>query len=243
MNKIVILAAGKGTRMKCELPKALIKLKGKPMIEYLVESCIKSGVDASPIIVVSPNNKEIISQALTKYNCRYAIQKEQLGTGHALSCAKDLVDEAVDHIICLYGDHPFFRAETIMKLSQSHNGPITMITTEVGDFNDWRKCFYYWGRIVRKDGKVKENVEFKDASEEIRKIKEVNPSMYCLANSWLWENLTKLRNHNAQHEYYLTDLVKLAFEQNLSINTFNIDVKEVMGINSPEELAVAETLV
>src|SRR3989344_2049751 len=103
MKKIVILAAGRGKRMNCELPKALIKLKGKPMIEYLVESCIKSGVDASPIIVVSPNNKEIISQALTKYNCRYAIQKEQLGTGHALSCAKDFVDEAVDHIICLYG--------------------------------------------------------------------------------------------------------------------------------------------
>ncbi|MDO8667722.1 MAG: NTP transferase domain-containing protein [bacterium] len=243
MNKIVILAAGKGTRMKCELPKALVKLKGKPMIEYLVESCIKSGVDASPIIVVSPDNKEIISQALAKYNCQYAIQEEQLGTGHALSCAKNFVDDSVNHIICLYGDHPFVSAETIKKLSQTHNGAITMMTTEVSDFNDWRQCFYYWGRIIRKDGKVKENIEFRDASDEVKQVREVNPSMYCLANGWLWENLAKLKNHNAQHEYYLTDLVKLAFEQSLNINTFYIDPKEAMGINSQEQLAVAESLV
>src|SRR3990167_5747619 len=106
MKKIIILAAGQGKRMRRELPKVLAKLKGKPMIEYLVKSCIESGVDASPIIVVSPDNKEIIGQSLAEYNCQYAIQAEQLGTGHALACAQSLIDNSVDHIICFYGDHP-----------------------------------------------------------------------------------------------------------------------------------------
>src|SRR3989339_801909 len=233
MKKIVILAAGKGKRMKCELPKVLVKLKGKPMIEYLIQSCIESGVDSSPIIVVSPDNKEIISQALAKYSCRYAIQDKQLGTGHALSCAKSLIDKAVDHIICLYGEHPFVGATTIKKLVENHNGVITMMTTKVNDFEDWRQCFYYWGRIIRgKNGQVKENIEFRDASDEVKLVKEVNPPMYCLATNWLWGNLAKLNNHNAQEEYYLTDLVKLAFEQKLKINTFFLNPREVMGVNS-----------
>lgn len=244
VKKIVILAAGKGKRMNCELPKVLVKLKGKPMIEYLVKSCVESGVDPNPIIVVSPDNKEIISQALAKYNCQYAIQEEQLGTGHALACAKSSIDKSVDHIICFYGDHPFLRTETIKKVANSHNGPITMMTTEVSDFDSWHKNFYQWGRIIRDEsGQVKENIEFRDASDEVRQIKEVNPSMYCFECKWLWKNLKKLKNHNAQNEYYLTDVVKLAFKQNLKINTFPLDPKEAVGINSPEELAVAETLI
>ncbi len=243
-NKIVILAAGKGRRMKCELPKVLVKLKGKPMIEYLVKSCIESGVDSSPIIVVSPDNREIISQTLAKYNCRYAVQKEQLGTGHALSRAESLIVKSFDHIICLYGDHPFVSADTIKKLAQSLNGAITMMTVRVEDFEGWRKCFNGWGRIIRdQGGRIKENIEFRDASADVKNIKEVNPSMFCFESRWLWKNLKKLDNQNAQREYYLTDLVKSAFDQKLSINTFNLDPKEAVGINSPEELAVAEGLV
>jgi bifunctional UDP-N-acetylglucosamine pyrophosphorylase / glucosamine-1-phosphate N-acetyltransferase len=243
-KKIVILAAGKGTRMKCELPKVLVKLKGKPMIEYLVKSCIESGVDSSPIIVVSPDNKEIISQALAKYNCRYAVQKEQLGTGHALLSARDQIDKSVDHIICFYGDHPFISTETIKQVALSHNGVITMMTVKVENFNGWQKSFISWGRIIRDEqGKIKENIEYRDASAEVKKITEVNPSMYCFESKWLWENLKKLNNHNSQKEYYLTDLVKQAFEQNLNINTFNLEPKEAIGINSPEELEIAEGLV
>lgn len=244
MNKIVILAAGQGKRMKCELPKVLVNLKGKPMIEYLVKACVESGVDREPIVVVSPDNQEIIKQSLAKYSCQYAIQTEQLGTGHALACARDLVDKSVDHIICLYGDHPFIGAATIKKLAQSHNGAITMMTVRVEDFDGWRKCFNCWGRIIRDEsGQIKENIEFRDASDEVRKIKEVNPSMHCFESKWLWENLKKLNNHNAQREYYLTDLVKLAFKQNLKINTFPLKPEEAIGINSPEELAIAESLI
>jgi bifunctional UDP-N-acetylglucosamine pyrophosphorylase/glucosamine-1-phosphate N-acetyltransferase len=194
--------------------------------------------------VVSPDNKEIISQALAKYNCQYAIQKEQLGTGHALGCAKSLISGDVDHIICFYGDHPFIGAETIKKVAASHNDVITMMTTKVSDFTDWRKCFYCWGRIIRDEsGRITANVEFRDASDEVKKIKEVNPAMYCFERGWLWDNLNKLNNHNAQREYYLTDLIGLAFKQNLDINTFHLEPRETVGINSPEELAIAEGLV
>jgi bifunctional UDP-N-acetylglucosamine pyrophosphorylase/glucosamine-1-phosphate N-acetyltransferase len=244
MKKIVILAAGRGTRMKCELPKVLVKLRGKPMIEYLVKACVASGVDASPVIVVSPDNKELISSALAKYNCQYAIQKEQLGTGHALACAKDFIDKSVDQIICFYGDHPFVSAETIKTVAANHNGVITMMTTKVNDFDDWRKNLYHYGRVIRdKNDQITASVEFRDASEEIRQIKELNPCMYCFRSDWLWENLRKIDNHNAQKEYYLTDLVKLAFKQNLNINACCLNPKEVIGINSPEELAVAESLI
>jgi len=243
-KKIVILAAGKGKRMKIELPKVLAKLKGRPIIEYLVESCLASDVDPSPIIVVSPDNKKIISRALARYNCQYAIQSEQLGTGHALACARSLIDKSVKQIICLYGDQPFISSETIRKLAASHNGVITMMTVKVRDFNDWRKCFNGWGRIIRgEDGQIKENIEYRDASNEVREVKEVNPSLYCFAADWLWENLKKIDNHNAQGEYYLTDLVKIAFEQKVKINSFSLDPKETIGINSQEELAAAESLI
>ncbi|OGF23632.1 hypothetical protein A3H09_02585 [Candidatus Falkowbacteria bacterium RIFCSPLOWO2_12_FULL_45_13] len=244
MDKIVILAAGKGRRMKSELPKALVKLQGKSMIEYLVKPCLESGVDSEPIIVVSPDNQKVISRALSKYNCRYAIQSEQLGTGHALACAESLIDKSVERIICFYGDHPFIKAETVKNVAARDNGAITMMTVKLEDFAGWRKCFYHWGRIKRdKSGQVVASIEFRDASEEVRKIKEVNPSMYCFQSRWLWENLKKIDNHNAQSEYYLTDLVKLAFEQNLQIDSFYLDAAEAIGINSPEELAIAESLI
>ncbi|MEK7558030.1 MAG: NTP transferase domain-containing protein [Patescibacteria group bacterium] len=243
MIKIVILAAGKGKRMKSELPKVLVRLKNKPMIEYLVKACVESRVDLHPVIVVSPDNKELISNALKKYNCEYAIQKEQLGTGDALLCAKQVIGKNVDYVLCLYGDHPFFKSATIKRIAHSHSGAITMMTTGVKDFKGWRKNFYCWGRVLRNFGRIKEIVEFKDAEEKIKKIREVNPAIYCFATDWLWQNIKKLNNSNAQCEYYLTDLIKAAFKQGLNIGSFPIDAEEAMGVNSKEELKVAETLI
>ena len=184
MTKVVILAAGKGTRMDDELPKVLVPIKNKPMIGYLVESVINSGVDKEPIIVVSPDNHQIIKKALKKYTCQYAIQEEQLGTGHAIACAQKLISDKVDHIISFYGDHPFVKAKTIKNLAASNNGCVCIVTTEVKDFKDWRKNFYYWGRILRYNKKVEAIIEFKDATKEAREIKEVNPGFYCFNNYW-----------------------------------------------------------
>ena len=241
-KKIVILAAGKSKRIKMNLSKVLVPIAGKPMIEHLVKSVINSGVDSKPIIVVSADNENLINQALTGYSCQLVVQDKQLGTGHALACCKKYLDKKADYIICFYGDHPFIKNQTIKKLAASINGPITMMTVKLKDFNSWRKNFYCWGRIIRNNGQVKEIVEFKDAADEIKQIKEVNPGLYVFEASWLWQNIKKLDNKNAQKEYYLTDLIKMACQQNLVINSFSIEPKEAMGINSQEELAIAKKL-
>lgn len=244
MTRVAVLAAGKGTRMKDELPKVLVPVKGKPMIEYLIKSIIDSGVDKNPILVVSPDNHELIKEALSNYPCEYAIQEKQLGTGHALYCAQEIINKDEDgYIISFYGDHPFVSAETVKKLANC-TWPVSMVTTTVNDFNDWRQNFYHWGRIIRFNNNIEEIVEFKDATtEEIKNIREVNPGFYSFELSWLRKNIKKLRNNNVQKEYYLTDLIRIAFYQGLAINSFSIDPKEAVGINSKEELSVAESLI
>lgn len=243
MNKVIILAAGKGTRMESELPKVLVPLQGKPMIEYLIESVLKSQISAKPILIVSPSNQEIIKESLQKYNLDYVVQEEQLGTGHAVSCAKELLLESgIKNLIVFYGDHPFIQAETMEKLIVSHYDPITMMTTQVDNFEGWHKNFIRWGRIVRNEGEIEEIVEFKDASPIQQEIKEVNPALFCFDNAWLWKNIEQLKNENNQKEYYLTDLIKIATSQKIRINSLEIDPQEAVGINSQEELAVAEDL-
>jgi bifunctional N-acetylglucosamine-1-phosphate-uridyltransferase/glucosamine-1-phosphate-acetyltransferase GlmU-like protein len=244
MNKVVILAAGKGTRMGSDLPKALFPLKGRAMIEYLLESVFASGVDPEPILVVSPEREEMMKQNLNKYNLRYVIQKEQLGTGHAASCARTAISEGVKNVIVLYCDHPFISAASIKKISSEEENILSLMPTEVGDFNEWRKNFYHWGRIVRDtENKVKRISEFKDSTEEEKNITEVNPGIMSFNSAWLWENIDKLKNNNSQQEYYLTDLVGLASAQGQKIGGLIIDPLEAMGINSQEELKIAEGLI
>lgn len=240
-TKIIILAAGKGVRMKSDLPKVLNKINGKPMIEYLIKSVKWAGVSEKPIIVVSPSNKNLIKKALRNFNCCYAVQKEQLGTGHACIAACRLARGA-DRIIVLYGDHPFLKKETINKMTASKRAAITLATIKVKDFKNWRKNFFHWGRIIKKGGQIAGIVEFKDASEKEKEINEVNPALYSFDASWLWKNLKKLKNENAQGEYYLTDLIRLAFKEGLKIDSFEISPREAIGINSKEELEVAEGL-
>jgi len=243
MIKVVILAAGKGTRMNHKLPKVLVPIKDRPMIEYLLQAIVDSGINGRPMIVVSPDNKDIMQKNLANYDCDYAIQYKQLGTGHALSCALSEIDEPIDHVVSFYGDHPFVHPETIKRLAEYENGALTLMTTTVSDFEDWRKNFYHWGRIVRHHEKVEAIVEFKDATDEIRNIKEVNPGFYCFEYSWLKKNIDKLENKNAQQEYYITDLVQIACSQNIEVGTISIDPREAVGINSKEELEIAESLI
>lgn len=241
MIKIIILAAGKGVRMRSELPKVLNKVKGEPMIRYLMKSVKWSAVDEKPIIVVSSKGKDLVKKVLKNFDCRYAVQKEQLGTGHAVLAARRLVRGA-KRIIVLYGDHPFLKKETIIKMASPKKAVITLATIKVKDFKEWRNNFFHWGRIIRKSGRVAGIIEFKDASDSEKKIKEVNPALYSFDAKWLWKNLKKLKNNNAQGEYYLTDLIRLAFEEGLKIDSFEIDPREAIGINSKEELEAAERL-
>ncbi|MDD3711604.1 MAG: NTP transferase domain-containing protein [Patescibacteria group bacterium] len=242
MTKIIILAAGKGVRMNSDLPKVLFPINGKAMIEYLIESIFKTKIDICPIVVVSPDNQSIIKESLSNYNLNFVVQEEQLGTGHAVSSAKNLISKDVKNIIVLYGDHPFITSDSIEKLLESHKNEVSMMTVKVEDFSDWRKNFYHWGRIVRKNDKIEKIIEFRDASNEIKEIKEVNPALFCFNSFWLWNNIEKLKSDNNQKEYYLTDLIKIAFEQNITIDSSLIDAREAIGINSLEELEIAKSL-
>ncbi|KKQ60435.1 MAG: Bifunctional protein GlmU [Parcubacteria group bacterium GW2011_GWE2_38_18] len=241
MNKIVILAAGKGTRMNSDLPKVLVPVCGKPIIKHLLNSVVEARIDAKPIIIVSPENIEQIKLSLENYNVEYAIQEQQLGTGHAAACAIKNITSECDKVLIFNGDHPFIKAETIKKLAAS-NGDITMLTAKSDNFTDWEKIFYHWGRIVRQGDQIKEIKEFKDSDEETKKINEVNPAMYAFGYVWLKENIDKINTDNAQKEFYLTDLIGLAFEQDKKIDSIYVQPEEAIGINSLEELAIAENI-
>lgn len=243
MTQIIILAAGRGTRMGSELPKVLVPLKGKPIIHYLVESLMVTKPELKPIVIVSPSNKQIISESLAAYQVDYAIQEEQLGTGHAVSCARHYIDSRASNIFVLNGDHPFYHSETIKNFSLKHQGALSMITVVLPNFKDWHSVFYYWGRIIRgKDNNIQEIKEFKDATNEEREILEVNPNCFCFNKDWFFSNIDKVRDDNKAHEFYLTDMVKIAFSQNHKVETLAIEPHEAMGINSPEELIIAENI-
>ena len=243
MTQIVILAAGKGTRMGSHLPKVLVPLNGKPMINYLMESVIKAEPEFKPIVVVSPDNKEIISQALSDYQVIYAIQAQQLGTGHAVACARELVDDKAQNILVLYGDHPFLKTSSIKSFLTLSPAALTIMPTVLTDFEGWHHNFYGWGRIVRNQSEeVEAIVELKDASDEQKLITEVNPGFMCFNKDWLFKNIDKLRDDNKAHEFYLTDMVKIAFNEKFKVETIIIEPQEAMGINSPDELKIAENI-
>ncbi|MFA6000369.1 MAG: NTP transferase domain-containing protein, partial [Candidatus Paceibacterota bacterium] len=239
--KIIILAAGKGTRMESDLPKVLVHLKGKSLIKHLLEKVDKLNFD-TPYIVVGYKKEQVMRELGEKYH--YVVQEEQLGTGHAVNTAKNYIEGEMQSVVILYGDQPFTSVETIEKLvtKQSETkAKVVMATVRVPDFEEWRHCFSHFSRIIRKEnGKIKNTVEKKDANEEELKIKEVNPCYFCFEPAWLWDHLNKLKNENAQKEYYLTDLIKMATEEGEEIEGIEIDAHEALGANSKEELAILE---
>lgn len=246
--RIVILAAGKGTRMKQDIPKALTPVAGKPILQHLLESIEASGLEMNPVVVIgkdSPRLGEVIGRS-----CTHAIQEEQLGTGHAVRCARDYVQDA-DALIVLYGDHPFLSASTLNRLASTHSvaqrglgtPPITMATTTLPSTEGWYQAFEKWGRILRdSSGRVIGNRQFKDASDEEKQILERDPALFCFKTDWLWGRLAQLKNENAQGEYYLTDLIGMAFQEGIEIPTVSIPPEEAIGINTPEEKEIAEEI-
>lgn len=243
MTQIVILAAGKGTRMNSELPKVLVLLHGKPMINYLMDSVIASKIDSKPVIIVSPDNINIIKAALPQYHLEYVIQEKQLGTGHAVACTRDYIKPETKNIVVLYGDHPFLTAESIKKFASLKHDALTIMPAVLPDFAGWHHNFYHWGRIIRaQDGLVEGIVELKDTNDEQKLITEVNPGFMCFNKDWLFSNIDKLKDDNKAQEFYLTDMVKIAFQDGYKVGTIEIEAREAMGINSLDELKIAESL-
>lgn len=241
--QIIILAAGHGKRMQSELPKALTLLHGKPFIQHVLDAVSLAEVCDNPIIVIGQKGDQVRDTLGTKYN--YAVQDKQLGTGHAVMIAEDKAKGA-NAVMVLYADHPLVSADTIKNIINKHkseNAVLTMATVVVPDFEDWRSAFISFGKFVRdKSGKITKIVEAKDANEEESKIKEVNPAYMCFDAEWMWKHLHMLKNENAQGEYYLTDLVGMAFSENQNIASIAINPKEALGVNTKEQLELIEKI-
>jgi bifunctional UDP-N-acetylglucosamine pyrophosphorylase / glucosamine-1-phosphate N-acetyltransferase len=240
--KFIILAAGKGTRMRQELPKPLTPIGGKPILQHLYESIQASGIDGDPIVVIGSDQPRLCDG--WNGTCEYVIQHEQLGTAHAVKACRDSVTNA-DAIIVLYGDHPFIAKEMLQHLTQLHEkteGVLSMMTTTVSSFEEW-PIYLHWGRIIRdKHKQIMAIREYKDALENEQAITEVNPALYCFDTKWLWDNIGQVKNTNAKGEYYLTDLVEIAVSQGHKIVSLNIPPEEAVGINTQEEREIAEKL-
>jgi bifunctional UDP-N-acetylglucosamine pyrophosphorylase/glucosamine-1-phosphate N-acetyltransferase len=241
--KVLILAAGKGTRMKSEVPKVLTPFNGKTMIKHLLHSIVESGIDTRPTIIVGYKKDEVMKELGSDYD--YAVQEEQLGTGHAVMSAEEILGNKTENIMVLPSDHPFVRAETLKKLTEKHlecGAKITMATVKLTDFEDWRSVFYQsFSRIVRdENGKIVKDVQFRDANNEEKKITEINPIFFCFEAKWLWQNLKTLKTDNDQNQYYLTDLIRIAIEEGEKIESIDIDAREALAANSKEELEILE---
>lgn len=238
----VILAAGQGKRMGAEIPKVLVPVNGRPMIDHLLESVAGSGIENDPVVVIG-HGADLIKQHLAG-RCQFAFQPEQLGTAHALQCALPFIGET-GRVLVLYGDHAFVSAKTIKKLvdfCQGKTTPVIMMTVQLSDFSDWRKAFWDFARIVRDEsGCVKRIIEKRDATESELSITEVNPGYYCFDIAWVKQNINEIKNQNVQNEYYLTDLISLATKQGFPVEAILVDdPREGLGINTADQLKMAE---
>lgn len=233
MNAI-ILAAGKGTRMHSELPKCAYPFLGKPMVQYIVEACLKSNVDN--IYVVVGYKKEEVMNSLTGYNVNFCVQEKQEGTGSAVKCCKDLLFEQDGLTLILPGDIPLVDSKIIKELIFEHkkNGnSLTVASTIMDDAKQY-------GRIYREGKNVKKIVEAKDATSEILAIKEINSGIFCVDNKLLFESLENIINNNKAHEYYLTDIVEIIGDKH-KVDTYVVkDNYKLEGFNDLESMHQAE---
>jgi bifunctional UDP-N-acetylglucosamine pyrophosphorylase/glucosamine-1-phosphate N-acetyltransferase len=238
----VILAAGHGTRMKSSLPKVMHPLAGKALIEHALDNAAAAASE-KPVVVVSPGADRL--RDLLGDRARFAVQNEQLGTAHALQCAETLFSQQAAHksdrdlLLVLLADMPLYRPETLQSLvaaQQANPGPISMLTVVAEDARGF-------GRIVRdENGAVSCIVEEAHATPEQLAIREYNVSAYCFDADWIWPALKRIKV-SPKGEYYLTDVVELAYRDGLRVAVFQMDdPEEAIGINTQVHLAEAERI-
>ena len=239
----IILAAGKGTRMRSDIPKVLHYFRGKPFVRSILETA--HSVMGSVVVVVGFRGDDVVG--VLPEGVLVARQENQLGTGDAVRAALAVVPQETDIVLVMPGDLPQLEASTLEHLLRVHKAqsfPITFATVIAPDFLDWRIAFERGGRIVRDpDGRVLRIVEYKDATENERAITEVNVSIYAFKASWLRQYISKIENNNAAGEIYLTDLIAIAVAEAGGVTAVPIlDIRQGAGVNSPEELHLLEQL-
>ncbi|MBS3788943.1 bifunctional N-acetylglucosamine-1-phosphate uridyltransferase/glucosamine-1-phosphate acetyltransferase [Candidatus Bipolaricaulota bacterium] len=230
----VILAAGKGTRMASDRPKVLHEIRGKPLIQHLLDSLAE--VLTGRIIVVVGYKADLVSEELSGQDIQFVLQEEQKGTAHALQQAKSEIKS--DKFLVFPGDLPLIKPESIQEFvdaSERKGVDFSLFTTE-------REDPAGYGRVKRgRDGKVVEIVEEQDASDKEKEIKEINTGVYLISNrEYLWQDLDSIDPENAQNEFYLTDLVKRASGKGREVAAVSSNSpNEFLGVNTREDLARA----
>ncbi len=234
----VILAAGKGVRMKSDLPKVLHRLGGKPMVEYVIETARQVG--AERVILVVGHRWEQSQNSLKHLKVEFVLQREQLGTGHAVLQTKELLSDFEGDVLILCGDVPLLRADTLKMLLKEHREKKAAATVLTAIFEDPSG----YGRIIRDpNGMVQKIVEEMDASTDEKKVREINTGTFCFDRTSLFSVLERVTNDNKQGEYYLTDTLKLLLDKQMPIGAVKaLHSSETMGINSTEELQKAEVI-
>lgn len=240
MNKLkaVILAAGKGTRMNSDLPKVVHKCMNQPMVHYVIKAASDAG--ALDVCIIVGYKARQVKDAIYDV-VDYVEQTEQLGTGHAVKCARDFIGNDGDTLV-LCGDTPLITGETLSALVDMHrkqaNG-VTVLSAILEDATGY-------GRIIRdENGEFVKIVEHKDATDEEREVKEINSGMYVFNSEALSASLDLLSNDNAAGEYYLTDTIALIKKIGLKVSAMPLSgkaVDEIRGVNTVEQLAEAETI-
>jgi bifunctional UDP-N-acetylglucosamine pyrophosphorylase / glucosamine-1-phosphate N-acetyltransferase len=235
----LILAAGKGTRMKSELCKVMHPVAGRPMISYVVEAALGCGLDRIAVIV--GHQGDTVRKFFEGSSVEFIVQEPQLGTGHAVLAGREVLEPFPGHILVLCGDIPLMRSDTLREFINQHDetgSTLSVMTTLTSNPRGY-------GRIVRDSkGQVTAIVEEKDASEAQRAINEINTGIYLLKADTAFGLLDQISSNNAQNEYYLTDIIAAAVKRNIPVSGFVLDDGgEALGINTRMELAQASAVI
>ncbi len=236
---IVIMAAGKGTRMKSDLAKVLHKANGRPIIEYVLEK--SQTLDPEKIVLIVGHQADRVKAATKKYSVEWALQQPQHGTGHAVMQAEEPLHDFPGDILILSGDAPLVDITTLRRLIESHgaeNAEATVLTADVTDPSGY-------GRVIRHNNSasVAKIVEHKDALPEELLVREINSGVYLFRADTLFSALKKINNNNAQGEYYLTDVFSICFDEGKKVTAFKTaNADEIKGINTTEQLREAENI-
>lgn len=232
----IVLAAGKGTRMKSERPKVLHKVNGKPMITRVSETLDNIGIEKK--VYILGHKKEEVLEVVGDVD--YVVQEEQLGTGHAILIAKEKVEELKEDVLITCGDTPLLTEKTLSELKKlfyEKDLDCILLSCKV-------KNPFAYGRIIKENGNVVNVIEEKEATDEEKLIDEINAGVYIFKNERLVDVISKIDNNNSKGEYYLTDTIKILAREGYKVDAYQIyDEEETLGVNSKEQLAQANEII
>lgn len=230
---ILILAAGKGTRMKSDTPKVLFEIAGKPMLWWVIQSCSRLSPNINILLGHKP---ELVRQKMPYIpHENIFIQQQQLGTGHAVRTFVEKYSGKPDSLMVLCGDTPMLSADELERFKTEHEKSRAVVSV----LSTYVENPYGYGRIVRTDGLMSSIIEEKDADDDVRKIREINSGIYIFNYDFLKREIFDLDTSNAQNEFYLTDLIRKAFNKGLETNVFCGDCINLTGINDIQGLSYA----